>query len=225
MRKAIKRIATFLGKALAAAALLCIAVVVGANALVLISAEESMVTTEGARNRGADAIVVLGASVYPDGTPSDILRARLDDAVELYQEGAARKIIASGDNGDLHYNESSAMKEYLVSQGVPSQDVFCDYAGFSTYDSIYRAKNVFGAKSIVVATQKYHLPRALFAAKALGLDAVGAYVEEEGAYQNQFLYDLREVPARMKDVLQALSNAPSTMVGDPIDLNGSGDQQ
>ncbi|MDO4502010.1 MAG: ElyC/SanA/YdcF family protein [Coriobacteriia bacterium] len=206
-----------------AAVVACAVVLGGANALVMTATSDAIVGQADARSRAADAIVVLGASVNPDGTPSDILRARLDDAVALYKEGAGRKVIASGDNRELHYNESQAMKRYLVEHGVPSQDVFCDYAGFSTYESMYRAKNVFGAKSIVVATQEYHLPRALFAAKALGMEALGVAPAGEGAYDDQFSYDLREIPARAKDAVQALLNAPSTFVGDAIDLAGSGD--
>ena len=99
-----RKVAKLIGKLAAWVLLLCVLVVAGSNALVLISTSDGITTADSVRNRGVDAIVVLGASVNPDGTPSDILKSRLDDAVELYQEGAARKIIASGDNGDLHYN-------------------------------------------------------------------------------------------------------------------------
>ena len=97
----------------------------------------------------------------------------LDDGIALYFAGAAPKIIMSGDNSTVSYNEVKAMKDYAVAQGVPSEDVFCDHAGFSTYESMYRAKHVFGAERIVVATQTYHLYRALYAASGLGLEAVG----------------------------------------------------
>ena len=121
----------------------------------------------------ADAIVVLGASVFADGTPSGILQDRLDDGIALYKAGVAPKLIMSGDNSTVSYNEVQVMKDYAISQGVPSQDIFCDHAGFSTYESMYRAKNVFGAQRIVVATQTYHLYRALYAAQGLGLEAIG----------------------------------------------------
>lgn len=219
MLRAIRLLVKLVFSAVLAAALLLAL----ANAVVLLSTRDNVVDHAAAEGRNADAVVVLGASVSPDGTPSDILRARLDDAAQLYFQGAANKIIASGDNSELCYNESSAMKDYLVACGVPSQDVFCDFAGFSTYESMYRAKHVFGAESIVVATQEYHLPRALFAAKALGMDAVGVSPSDEARYTDQLRYDLREIPARAKDALQALAGKPSTFVGDPIDLSGSGD--
>ena len=128
----------------------------------------------------------------------------------------------SGDNSTVSYNEVKAMKDYAISQGVPSQDIFCDHAGFSTYESMYRAKNVFGAERIVVATQTYHLYRALYAAQGLGLEAIGV-ASDYHDYSKQFQYDMREIPARTKDFFKTLFKVPSTFVGDPISLNQSGD--
>ena len=170
----------------------------------------------------ADAIVVLGASVFADGTPSGILRDRLDDGIALYKEGVAPKLIMSGDNSTVSYNEVQVMKDYAISQGVPSYDIFCDHAGFSTYESMYRAKHVFGAERIVVATQTYHLYRALYAAQGLGLDSLGV-ASDYHDYSKQLQYDLREIPARTKDFFKTLFKVPSTFVGDPISLDQSGD--
>ena len=163
----------------------------------------------------ADAIVVLGASVFADGTPSGILRDRLDDGIALYKEGVAPKLIMSGDNSTVSYNEVQVMKDYAISQGVPSYDIFCDHAGFSTYESMYRAKHVFGAERIVVATQTYHLYRALYAAQGLGLESLGV-ASDYHDYSKQLQYDLREIPARTKDFFKTLFKVPSTFVGDPI---------
>ena len=123
------------------------------NVVTIVGSKGSIVTAEKASIGDADAIVVLGASVLPDGTPSGILADRLDDGIALYFAGVAPKIIMSGDNGTASYNEVKAMKQYAVAQGVPSQDIFCDHAGFSTYESMYRAKYMFGCERIVVATQ------------------------------------------------------------------------
>ena len=170
----------------------------------------------------ADAIVVLGASVFADGTPSGILRDRLDDGIALYKEGVAPKLIMSGDNSTVSYNDVQVMKDYAISQGVPSYDIFCDHAGFSTYESMYRAKHVFGAERIVVATQTYHLYRALYAAQGLGLESLGV-ASDYHDYSKQLQYDLREIPARTKDFFKTLFKVPSTFVGDPISLDQSGD--
>lgn len=192
------------------------------NAVVVVSTKDAIVSTEAAAQADADAIVVLGASVLPDGTPSGILQDRLDDGIALYFAGAASKLIMSGDNSTVAYNEVQAMKNYAIAQGVPSADIFCDHAGFSTYESMYRAKHVFGAERIVVATQTYHLYRALYAAHGLGLEAVGV-PSDYHTYAKQSQYDLREVPARTKDFFKTLLKVPSTFVGDPIDLSQSGD--
>ena len=113
-------------------------------------------------------------------------------------------------------------RDYAVSQGVPSEDVFCDHAGFSTYESMYRAKHVFGAERIVVATQTYHLYRALYAANGLGMEALGVSSDYH-TYSKQLQYDIREIPARTKDFFKTLFQVPSTFVGDPISLHQSGD--
>ncbi|OUO87616.1 hypothetical protein B5F40_13370 [Gordonibacter sp. An230] len=199
-----------------------VAVVAATNAITVLTTKDRIVGAEAAASFDADAIVVLGASVYADGTPSGILQDRLDDGIALYFAGVAPKIIMSGDNSTVSYNEVKAMKDYAVAQGVPSADVFCDHAGFSTYESMYRAKHVFGAERIVVATQTYHLYRALYAANGLGLEAVGV-PSDYREYAHQLQYDMREIPARAKDFFKTLLRVPSTFVGDPISLEQSGD--
>ncbi|MEF9925608.1 MAG: ElyC/SanA/YdcF family protein [Raoultibacter sp.] len=207
--------------------IVCVAVVsaglvVGTNAFVIGTTSNKIVAPSAALAHNAQCIVVLGASVLPDGSPSGILQDRLDAAIALYKAGAAPKMLMSGDNGDVSYNEGAAMKNYAIEQGVPSEDIFNDHAGFSTYETMYRAKNVFGAQRIIVVTQTYHLYRALYAANGLGMEAIGV-ASDAHAYKNQSYYDLREVPARTKDFFQTLLKVPSTFVGDPISLNQSGD--
>lgn len=213
------------GRLLAAVLAIAFAVVLvfaGTNAAAILTTQDDIVDQQAAASFDADAIVVLGASVRPDGTPSGILQDRLDDGIALYFAGAAPKIIMSGDNGTESYNECWAMKRYAVSQGVPSEDVFCDHAGFSTYETMYRARHVFGAERIVVATQTYHLYRALYDAQGVGMEAIGV-PSDYGEYANQSWYDIREVFARTKDFFQVLFSVPSTFVGDPISLDQSGD--
>ncbi len=208
------------------------ALVVGAtNAITILSTRDNVHTVAGTLEAApeADAIVVLGASVRPDGTPSDMLRDRLDTAIALYDAGAAPKIIVSGDNRTSHYNETQAMKRYCVEHGVPSKDVFEDHAGYSTYESMYRARHVFGADSIIVTTQGYHLYRAMFAAQQLGMEAYGV-ASDHGLYENQNYYSLREMLARTKDFFAALFSVPINEEHQPIapegesyNLEGSGD--
>lgn len=199
-----------------------VAVFVVTNVVTIAGSKGSIVTSEEANIQSADAIVVLGASVFADGTPSGILQDRLDDGIALYFAGVAPKLIMSGDNGTASYNEVRVMKQYAIAQGVPSEDIFCDHAGFSTYESMYRAKYVFGCERIVVATQTYHLYRALWSAKCLGMQAVGV-PSDYHEYQKQLQYDVREIPARTKDFFKALLRVPSTYVGDPISLSQDGD--
>lgn len=205
-----------------AVALAIVAVFAVTNVVTIVGSKGSIVNADEANISSADAIVVLGASVFADGTPSGILQDRLDDGVALYFAGVAPKLIMSGDNGTESYNEVRVMKQYAIAQGVPSEDIFCDHAGFSTYESMYRAKYVFGCQRIVVATQTYHLYRALWSAKSLGMQATGV-PSDYHEYQKQLQYDIREVPARTKDFFKVLFRMPSTYVGDAISLDQDGD--
>ena len=122
---------------------------------------------------GADCILVLGCGVRDDGSPSPMLRDRMTTAVELYKSGAAPKLLVSGDHGRTGYDEVNVMRDFALKAGVPSEDIFMDHAGFSTYDSVYRAGEVFQVEKAVIVTQRYHLYRALYSAGRLGLEAVG----------------------------------------------------
>lgn len=128
----------------------------------------------------------------------------------------------SGDHGTESYDEVNVMKKFAIDHGVPSEDIFMDHAGFSTYDSVYRANHIFEAKKVLVVTQEYHLYRALYIANQLGLSADGVAAEKI-AYSNQWIRDLREVLARDKDVVKSLLKPKSTYLGDPIPLDQSGD--
>ena len=169
----------------------------------------------------ADCILVLGAQVKPDGTPSHMLRDRLKKGIELYKAGAAPKILMSGDNGQQEYNEVKVMLEYARDAGVPDKDIFLDHAGFSTYESMYRAKEIFGAEKVIVVTQKYHEYRALYIGQRLGLQVEGVCTDPV-EYMGQFHRDIREVVARDKDFFQCIGKPEPTFLGDKIDLSGDG---
>lgn len=155
----------------------------------------------------AQAVLVLGASVYADGTPSDILADRLEVAADLYLSGTADAVIVSGDNREAHYNESDAMKQYCIKLGVPEEAIIVDHEGYDTYASVYRSRYVYGMDDILIVTQAYHLYRALAIAQGLGMEAQGVPADK-GSYDNQTQYSLREVLARDKDFLQTLLHIP-----------------
>ena len=169
-----------------------------------------------------DCILVLGCQVKPDGVPSDMLKDRLDRAIELYKAGAAPKLLMSGDNGTIHYDEVNAMKDYAIAAGVPSEDIFMDHAGFSTYESIYRAQAIFGVERMIVVTQEYHLYRALYTAQAFGIEAYGV----DGAYRNyygQLRRDIREILARDKDFVFSILKPKPIYLGEALPISGNGD--
>ena len=182
-------------------------VIVGTNVYTVTSTRNDVHRVSAFYQQETDAVVVLGASVYADGTPSDILADRLEVAADLYKAGAAREVIVSGDNADSHYNESDAMRDYLVELGVPEDKIVVDRLGTDTYASIYRAKNAFGANRIVVVTQAYHLYRALMISDGLGMEA-GGVAADKGDYDDQVGYSVREVLARTKDCLLTLIQLP-----------------
>lgn len=171
----------------------------------------------------ADAILILGAYVFPDGTTSSMLTDRLTVGYELYHKGKAPKILVSGDHGRKDYDEVNAMKSFLKDKGVPGQDVFMDHAGFSTYESVYRARDIFQVKRVIIVTQEYHLMRAVFVARSLGLEAYGIPSDRHDYGQAMTMYQLREVAARNKDFLWAKILKPRpTFLGDAIPVFGDG---
>lgn len=171
---------------------------------------------------GFDAALVLGCGVYNNAVPSPLLRERLDTAIELYHAGAVAKLVMSGDHGQIEYNEVRVMKQYAIQNGVPSEDIFKDHAGFSTYESVYRIRDVFGAERILIVTQEYHLYRALYIANSLDVGAIGVRADR-ARLGGQTTRDLREILARCKDFVYCLTKPEPTFLGDPIDLSGNGD--
>lgn len=153
----------------------------------------------------ADYIIVFGALVRQDGTLSDMLRDRVETGVRLYKEGAADKILMTGDSENADYDETTAMKKYAVEQGVPEEDIVCDPYGLSTYDSLWRVKNVYKIEKAVLVTQEYHLYRALYIAEKLGISSVGVSADLD-RYRNQFMRDIREIAARAKDFFLVETN-------------------
>lgn len=207
--------------------LLCLAIlglgaVLGINGYVKWVAGSRILTAEQAAElEDVDCILVLGCLVKGNGTPSDMLSDRLTRGIELYQLGAAPKLLMSGDHGRVGYDEVSAMKRRAVDAGIPSSDVFMDHAGFSTYESIYRAKEIFQAKKIIIVTQEYHLSRAIYIAQCFGLEAYGV-ASDYRAYLNQSARDFREVLARVKDFGTCIFKPEPTYLGDVIPISGDG---
>ncbi len=174
-----------------------------------------------AQLKDVDCIIVLGCQVRSDGTPSPMLRDRLETGVSLYQSGAAPKLLMSGDHSREDYDEVGAMKKFALGAGVDSRDIFMDHAGFSTYETMYRAKNVYGAQKVLVVTQRYHLYRAVYIAQALGLDAYGVAAADI-TYAGQSYRDVREVLARCKDFVTAISQPQPGNLGEDIPISGDG---
>mgnify|MGYP003623553766 CR=1 FL=1 len=171
-----------------------------------------------------DCILVLGAKVKPSGDLSSVLQDRCEVGVAAYKLGAAPKLLLSGDHGTVGYDEVSAMQAYAEAQGVPPQDIFLDHAGFSTYDSMVRAKEVFGAERILIVTQPFHLSRAVYIARSIGLDAygMGSDLRNYGPYSTVF-NELREIAARAKDSFYVNVWKPAPKYrGESIDLGGDG---
>jgi SanA protein len=148
----------------------------------------------------ADCVLVLGALVYGDERLSLVLQDRVDYAIGLYNAGKADRLLLSGDHGQTDYDEVNAMMDYAVSKGVPKEDIFLDHAGFSTYESMYRARDVFRVSSVIIVTQRFHVSRAVYIARSLGLKAVGVNSDPR-VYSNAASDAARESLARVKDFL------------------------
>lgn len=169
---------------------------------------------------GYDAILVLGCKVYPDGSLSPMLRDRMDQGIALYRAGVAPKLLLSGDHGRADYDEVGSMFHYALGQGVPQEDIFLDHAGFSTYESVYRARAIYGLERPVIVSQGFHVPRALFIARCMGMDAAGVGCDYR-PYNNIWYNHLREVPARIHDFLQCVLHVPPRYLGEAIPILSS----
>lgn len=171
----------------------------------------------------ADAVIVPGARVYADGTVSPMLADRLDAALALYREGRAPRILVSGDHGTRGYDEVNAMRRYLEAAGVPAAHIFMDHAGFTTYDTLYRARDVFGLRRAVVVTQRFHLTRSLFVADALGLDVEGVVADRRPYTVSSLVRsNVREVGARVKAAVETIASPRPRFLGPRIPIGGDG---
>lgn len=177
-----------------------ILVVIGAciNLYIVHTGGKQIYTVEQMRGSKADCILVLGAGLKPDGSPSDMLRDRLSFACDLWEEGVSDTVLVSGDRASEAYDEVTAMKNYLLAHGVPEEAIVEDPMGYSTSESLKRAKDIFGYENVAVVTQRYHLYRALYIAQKIGLDAKGVN-SDPFTYRGQTLRDIREFAARIKD--------------------------
>ncbi len=169
----------------------------------------------------ADCIMVLGAGISDDETPTPMLKDRLDTGILLYELGVAPKILLTGDNGQVEHNEIHVMLNYVKKAGVPEEDIFCDHAGFSTYDSMYRAQSIFGVSSVIVVTQTYHEYRALYLGEKLGLSVKGVSADQT-KYSGQAVREVREVLARVKDFFKAITKPEPELGGEEIPISGNG---
>lgn len=197
-------------------------IALGINLFVRLSTKKQIIKEDQYSNLSdVDCIIILGAGIWGD-KPSPMLEDRLQEGIKLYQNNVSDKIIMSGDHGKKEYDEVNIMKNYVVERGIPSENIFMDHAGFSTYESIYRAKEIFQAKKIVIVTQKYHLYRALYIANRLGIEAYGVGSDPR-QYVGATNREIREILARDKDFIKCIFKPRPTYLGDTIPVNGNGD--
>jgi SanA protein len=215
-RRGVRRIAWGVGGLALVTALL-----VGAlNAYVVLS-EHGNATDQVNRVPDAQVALVLGAAVEPDGHMSQMLADRVQRAEQLWRAGKVQRILVSGDHHTWAYDEPDTMRKALQAAGVPGRDIFTDHAGFDTWDSMVRARKVFGVQSAIVVTQGFHMPRALYLAARAGLDAHGLTSDLHGYGRQGQLSSLREVLARVKAVYQGTSGA-KVPLGPRIAITGDG---
>ena len=203
--------------------LLCLAVAVlfvAINAHVIRISAPRLISADAATNlEKVDCILVLGSSVQPNGTLNRVVRERVDTALTLYESGVSQRLLMSGDHGKVNYDEVNAMKQYCVDKGVNTDVIFLDHAGFNTYDSIYRAKAIFGIQKMIIVSQEYHLYRAVYIANELGIEAYGVPAEQEA--DTALITNLRESVARVKDYFSCAFHIEPTVLGEPIPISGS----
>ena len=202
--------------------MILIAIVFIINFFVKTSTKKQIFTERDAiQLKDIDCILVLGAGVVGK-RPSHMLEDRLLQAISLYENNVSSKIIMSGDHGRKEYDEVNIMKDFAIEKGIPSENIFMDHAGFSSYESIYRAKEIFKAKKIVIVTQEYHLYRSLYIANQLGIEAYGVSADPR-QYVGQTYREVREILARNKDFVKCIFKPAPTYLGEAIPVSGSGD--
>lgn len=192
------------------------------NVYVIIKSHKQIIKNEEIKLENIDCLLVLGAGIINNERPTLMLKDRLDKSIELYKKGIAKKIIMSGDHGKKNHDEVGIMKNYAIERGVPSEDIFMDHAGFCTYDSIYRAKEIFGVKRTVIVTQKYHLYRSIFIANKLGIESFGIKSDAR-VYAKMPFHLIREILARCKNFFKCILKAKPKFLGEKISLDQSGD--
>jgi SanA protein len=200
--------------------LLFVGAILGANFWVGSVAAGKILREVGALDE-QNVVLVLGARVAENGAPSDILRDRLDTAIELFAAGKVARIIVSGDNSRKNYDETDAMRDYLLARNIPPRIIFTDYAGFDTFDSIFRAREIFGAEKLILVSQKFHLPRAIFLAQKLGIDALG-FSANLRKYRDETRMNLREILANVKAAGNILLRSEPHFFGEKFDLADDG---
>lgn len=202
--------------------IILIIIIFAINFYVKTSTEKQIITNKNSSNlKDIDCIIVLGAGIWGD-KPSPMLEDRLLEAISLYKNGVSQKIIMSGDHGRKEYDEVNTMKNFAIEKGVPSEDIFMDHAGFSSYDSVYRAKEIFKAEKVIIVTQKYHLYRALYIANQLGIEAYGVGADPR-KYVGATYREFREILARNKDCIKCIFKPNPKYLGDSIPVSGNGD--
>lgn len=192
------------------------------NGYIKASIKNKVISVKEASKLDADCILILGAKVKTDNTPSSLLKDRLSRGIELYNLGASDRLLMSGDHSKVNYDEVNIMKQFAIDTGIISQNIFMDHAGFSTYESLYRARDVFMAKKIIIVTQEYHLYRALYIAEKLGFEAYGVAADPNN-YGGQSYREMREILARTKDFFYVMAKPKPTYLGEAIPVAGNGD--
>lgn len=201
--------------------ILALTSVLAINTYVKLSSKGKIITLADAFTLDVDCILVLGAGVWGNGRPSPMLEDRLLQGIELYENGVSDRLLMSGDHGRKEYDEVNTMKRFAVDRGIPSEHVFMDHAGFSTYESLYRARDIFKVKNLIIVTQEYHMYRALYIAEKLGIEAYGV-TSDPRQYAGQEYRELREILARVKDFFKCIIKPEPTYLGESIPISGDG---
>ena len=192
-----------------------------ANLYTLISTKEQIIDIKDVKDLNSiDAVLVLGCKAYSD-RPSEMLELRLSKGLEVYNL-LDTKLLLSGDHGQNNYDEVNVMKKYMIDHNVKEEDIFLDHAGFSTYDSIYRAKNVFNAKKVIIISQEYHLSRALYLANCLEIEAIGVSADDLPYKGIMLKNEIREILSRDVNFFRGIIKPQSKYVGEMISLDGDG---